>query len=371
MKHIFLLVLLSTLTFSSSVYAESFRPVKPVILTKIRPKIEVVFAIDTTGSMSNLIGVAKSKIWSIANQLVTAKPTPEIKMGLIAYRDIGETYVTQVTPMTDDIDDIHEKLQALRAEGGGDGPEHVNQAMNDALTKIKWDKRQNVLRLIFLVGDAVAHDDYDDGLNSVKLAKAISANGIHLNTIRCGGDTDTKKQFMELAKLGGGNFVSIGNGTAIVSTPFDKKLAVLNGELSSTMIGFGERSDRVRSRKKSDARSKLAPSIAAANAGYSAKSGKMHKEDLLQAVESGTTLDKIPEKHFDEKMQKMSKAERKQHVLKTQQKRKRINKEILALSKKRDAYIRKETKKKAKKNSFDNRVMDTLKEQAKKINVVY
>lgn len=238
MKKISLLILLSTLLISNSAFAETVKKKKP---SKARPKVEVVFAIDTTGSMSNLINVAKSKIWSIANQLVTAKPTPEIKIGLIAYRDIGDAYVTQVTPMTDDIDDIYEKLQALRAGGGGDGPEHVNQAMSDALTKIKWDKGQNVLRLIFLAGDAVAHDDYDDGLNSLKLAKKISAAGIHLNTIRCGNDANTKTQFAALAKIGNGTFNSIQNGTVIVSTPFDKKLAKLNIELSSTMIGYGDK----------------------------------------------------------------------------------------------------------------------------------
>jgi hypothetical protein len=65
-------------------------PVAPVA----RPKIEVVFALDTTGSMGDLIAGAKQKIWAIADELASAKPTPELRIGLVAYRDRGDRYVT-------------------------------------------------------------------------------------------------------------------------------------------------------------------------------------------------------------------------------------------------------------------------------------
>jgi len=46
--------------------------------------IEVCFVLDTTGSMTGLIEGAKAKIWSIANQLIAARPTPRLKLALIA-----------------------------------------------------------------------------------------------------------------------------------------------------------------------------------------------------------------------------------------------------------------------------------------------
>ncbi len=61
-----------------------------------KPKIELVFALDTTGSMSGLINAAKDKIWSIANTMATADPAPEIKIGIVGYRDRGDSYVTTV-----------------------------------------------------------------------------------------------------------------------------------------------------------------------------------------------------------------------------------------------------------------------------------
>src|SRR5262249_32587260 len=87
---------------------------------KAKPKIEVVFALDTTGSMTGLIEGAKRKIWSIANQIVSGKPLPEVKIGLVAYRDRGDEYVTRLTPLTADIDAIYARLSELRAAGGGD-----------------------------------------------------------------------------------------------------------------------------------------------------------------------------------------------------------------------------------------------------------
>ena len=59
-----------------------------------RPVVEVAFVLDTTGSMGPLIEGAKRKIWSIALAIMDASPDAEIRMGLVAYRDIGDVYVS-------------------------------------------------------------------------------------------------------------------------------------------------------------------------------------------------------------------------------------------------------------------------------------
>src|SRR5215213_11593381 len=69
-----------------------------------KPKVEVVFCLDTTGSMGGLIEGAKQKIWSISNQIVSGRPTPDLKVGLLAFRDRGDAYVTKFTALTDDLD---------------------------------------------------------------------------------------------------------------------------------------------------------------------------------------------------------------------------------------------------------------------------
>src|SRR5262245_48121076 len=84
------------------------------------PRLEVVFVLDTTGSMGGLIEGAKKKIWSIANEIVRGQPKPEVHVGLVAYRDKGDEYVTKVIGLTDNLDKIYAELTQLRAGGGGD-----------------------------------------------------------------------------------------------------------------------------------------------------------------------------------------------------------------------------------------------------------
>ena len=73
-----------------------------------KPQVEVVFCLDTTGSMGGLIEAAKQKIWSISNQIASGKPTPELKVGLVAYRDKGDAYITKVHDLSDDLDAVSE-----------------------------------------------------------------------------------------------------------------------------------------------------------------------------------------------------------------------------------------------------------------------
>jgi hypothetical protein len=58
----------------------------------------------------------------------TGRPTPQLKIGLVAYRDRGDEYITKIVPLTDDLDAIHAQLKTFVAVGGGDTPESVNQA---------------------------------------------------------------------------------------------------------------------------------------------------------------------------------------------------------------------------------------------------
>src|SRR3989442_11111831 len=117
---------------SGARYPQLIRAVQP----KAAPRVEVAFVLDTTGSMARLIDGAKRKIWSIANQLASGQPTPKVRIALVAYRDRGDTYVTQVRDLTDDIDAVYADLQRLTADGGGDTPESVDQALDEAVRRL-------------------------------------------------------------------------------------------------------------------------------------------------------------------------------------------------------------------------------------------
>src|SRR5262249_56885078 len=96
-----------------------------------KPKVEVVFCLDTTGSMGGLIDGAKAKIWAICNQIAGGKPTPDLKVGLVAYRDRGDDYITKVFDLSDDLDAIHGHLKTFVAQRGADAQAASNQPLDD------------------------------------------------------------------------------------------------------------------------------------------------------------------------------------------------------------------------------------------------
>ncbi len=149
MKTNIIAIALFTLTVGVIAFYPAYRPVgavthKPIVtppvgaLSSRPPRIDVVFALDTTGSMGGLIDAAKEKIWSIAGTMASAQPAPEIRMGLIAYRDRGDAYVTRVLDLSQDLDSMYAALMDFKAAGGGDGPESVNEALHDAVNRISW-----------------------------------------------------------------------------------------------------------------------------------------------------------------------------------------------------------------------------------------
>ncbi len=206
-----------------------------------RPRMEVVFVLDTTGSMASMIEGAKRKIWSVASRLKSAQPTPEIRFGLVAYRDRGDAYVTQVFPLTADLDEVYGKLMSFQAEGGGDTPEAVNQALERALNGIVWTADQQVLQAIFLVGDAPPHMDYADDVPWSRLARQARERGILINGIQCGEDRETSEVWHEVARLSGGaaSRIMAANRTIAIDTRFDADIVGMNRALNATIIPYG------------------------------------------------------------------------------------------------------------------------------------
>src|SRR5687768_8197200 len=115
-------------------------------------QIDVVFAVDTTGSMGGLIDGAKRTVWSIANHIRKSDSKASLRIGLVAYRDVGDDYITKDFALTTDLDAVFAELSSFQADGGGDVPENVDAALDVTLHKMKW--RSGAKKLVFLVGDA-------------------------------------------------------------------------------------------------------------------------------------------------------------------------------------------------------------------------
>jgi Mg-chelatase subunit ChlD len=348
----------------------------PAAKKKARPKVEVVFCLDTTGSMTGLIQGAKDKIWAICNQIASGKPTPELKVGLVAYRDRGDAYVTQVTDLTDDLDAVHARLKTFKAAGGGDVPESVNQALDDAVHKVKWSKDKRTLRIVFLVGDAPPHMDYDDDVKYPATCKEAVEKGIIINTIQCGKLPACTTVWKDVARRSEGSYAAIeqGGGVVTVKTPYDEKLAELNRELTKTVLVYGSRETQLANSKKNDAARGLGAGAAAERIAYQAKNAQAASYCLLDAVQNGRVkLEDVKKDELPDELKKLRLKEQKAYLDKLAKKRAGLNKQVLELDKKRLSHIDEKNREAAKKGraGFDAQVLEMLRGQAKKFDIKY
>jgi len=342
---------------------------------KARPKVEVAFVLDTTGSMSGLIAAAKKKIWSIANQIILGEPRPVVRMALVPFRDKGDAYVTKVFDLTDNIDEIYGRLMKFQATGGGDTPENVNQALFDAINKLSWSKDKTSLKIIYLVGDSPPHNEYKDVPTYDKLAKQAIEKGIYINTIRCGSNSRTAEIWKKIALLAEGSFIQVdaAGRVAEIATPHDKKLAELNAALLKTAVVYGNRRLRGKQSSLNMAAGKYRPTIAADRAAFVAKDESVASNDLLEEVEKKRVdLAKVKKDLLPGNMQKMTPEQRKKYVADRQAKRDVLMKQIKTLAAKRTDYIKKQlAKATGTRDNFDERIVETLKRQAAKKNISY
>ena len=348
--------------------------VDPVVQTK--PRVEVVFVLDTTGSMSGLIHAAKEKIWSIASTMASAQQAPEIKIGLVAYRDRGDVYVTRVVDLSSDLDSMYATLMDFQADGGGDDPESVNRALYDAVHAISWSQDPQTYKAVFLVGDAPPHMDYPREVQYPETMAAAASKGIVVNSIQCGSRAQTASQWRQIARLGDGRYFRVGQaGSAVaITTPFDEKLAELSAELDETRLYYGSEEEKKKQAGKVAATAKLHASSSVASRARRAtfnasKSGLVNlfgSRELVEDVASGRVeLSDVSPDELPEPMQALAPEEQEALVERTAQRRNELKRQIDELADQRTSYLKEKVAESGgAKDSLDVQIYDAVREQA-------
>lgn len=343
--------------------------------------VEVVFVLDTTGSMGGLIEGAKAKIWHIANEIQNAQTNVEVRMGLIAYRDRGDTYVTKHFPITNDIHSIYADLIEFKAGGGGDHPESVNQALYEAVQQQNWSDAHDTLRIVFLVGDAPPKMNYQDDVKYMQTVKLAKQKDIIINTILAGSDHNTKRVWQEIAQNANGAFSQIaqdGNVT-VVSTPYDDEIQQLSIELNTTIIVYGSQKEKAQVGRVMESMAAAKPAASSDMAAFNAKRDIKSrifagKGDLLQELEMKTeTLGTLDNEKLPTIMQNMDADQRAGYVAEMQQKRSEIQAKIDDLSKQRGAFKAEKIAELSDedKDSFDANLVKIIRKQAATKNIKY
>lgn len=178
--------------------------------------LDVVFVIDTTGSMSDEIARIKQTLLAVTERVRGLDQQVDLRYGAVLYRDLGDEYLTRHTPLTHDVQAFDAMLQQIHAGGGGDGPESLNQGLSMAVGAMDW--REGAAKLTFLVADAPPHMDYQDDTTYADASIAALARGIRIHTVAASGlDDFGSLVFRQSAQLTRGEFVFIEYGSVAAS----------------------------------------------------------------------------------------------------------------------------------------------------------
>lgn len=387
----FFLPLLLCLATTSQAQIHSVQPVSNVhtsdIPQRYQQKIQIVFALDATGSMSGLMSAAKDKIWSIASSITQSDQPPLLEIGFVFYRDKGDAFVTKRVPLSDSIDNVYAELMAITATGGGDTPESVNQGLFEAVEMFKWDMDPGVFKTVILVGDAEPKMNYTDDVKYPQTCLLARSKGIVLNSILMGTNATAKKFFEKIPECSEGSYVNVDmkvNDIAIV-TPYDEVISSLNDKYESMAIYYGDETTKMKGTKAQELNSLVVTgsksNVKAQRAEYKMKkmeySGaatRIRSNDLLDDLTNKRiTLDSIPKHELPKIVQGMTREQRKEYVEGKAAERNKIQLELQEKIKLRNQYIKDELAKKdnnAVKNSFNNIIYENIKAQAKRKNII-
>ncbi|CAG2251822.1 unnamed protein product [Mytilus edulis] len=183
-------------------------------------KLDLAFVMDTTGSMSSYINSAKQNIREIVQEIVTSSGS-DVRLALIEYRDHSpqdRTFVTRKKDFTSSVSTMKSWLNSASANGGGDTPEAVAEAMYQT-TKLSW--RQEATKISVMISDAPPHglvpseessfpQGSPNGHDPMQIARDLAQKDITLYVIGVEPPILPYKDFfMALAYITGGQYVPL------------------------------------------------------------------------------------------------------------------------------------------------------------------
>lgn len=167
--------------------------------------LDVVFVIDTTGSMADDIDQAKQ----FARQAADRIAAQDGRVALVEYRDsVDRVPASILTPLTDDQAQFRAELATLRAHGGGDTPEGLLHALTVAFQGLDW--RRGATKAAVVLTDAGYHDPDRTGGETLK---SVSRLALHIDPVNVFPVSPELSEQKRLAKATSGELVDKGDDT--------------------------------------------------------------------------------------------------------------------------------------------------------------
>lgn len=176
--------------------------------SSLYPKTEIMFIVDSTGSMADEMLFLQSEFSAIAEEIGTENTYYSVNF----YRDEGDEYVTKCSGFTDDIGEIQRSLNSENADGGGDLPEAVAEVMKETITDGEWS--EDSVKIAFMIFDAPPHGGTEETL--IEATKAASEKGIRIvPVVSSNSDRDTELFARALAICTGGRYIFLTDDSGV------------------------------------------------------------------------------------------------------------------------------------------------------------
>ena len=367
-----LLIALTVLSLGLCGHAKSLQPVdaRP-------PSVQIALLLDTSNSMDGLIEQAKSQLWKIVNEFITAKHDglrPELQVALFEYGknslSASEGYIRQIQGFTTDLDKLSEELFGLRTNGG---EEYCGWVIKAAVESLKWRNGPNDFKAIFIAGN----EPFTQGpIDYSRSCRDAIEKGIVVNTIHCGNhNTGVSTRWQHGALLAEGKYMVIDQDRAVVhfDAPQDKEIARLGEELNRTYVAFGAKGlegqlcQQDQDKNAASFFSAGAPvqrAVTKASANY-----RNSAWDLVDACKEGKLqIETVKEAELPAEMQKMTVDQRKKHIETQFAERENLRNRINRLNADRSKFVAEKTKQHAATNTLDVVMTGAIREQAAKRN---
>lgn len=362
----------------SSVFIVAFNSlaqITPIIQPSPR-RVQVAILFDTSNSMDGLIDQAKTRIWSIINELSALRyqgQMPTIEIALYDYGNstltLDNNYIRLQTALTTDLDLISEKLFGLTTNGGD---EYCGAVIQKSMQELGWSSNPLDLKMIYIAGN----EPFNQGSIAYnEVCKTAGSRSIFVNTIYCGNyDQGVREFWKDCATIAGGDYFNIDANKQVVhiDTPYDTQINNYNDSLNRTYYGYGSLGSVKKSNQLTqdmNAQSE-AVSVKAERAIVKSKASyKNESWDLIDAVDKGSVgLATIPEAELPDEFKGKTEEEKNALLDEKRKEREVFQTKINELAVERQKYIDEEMKKLPEgQDDFGTAVNESLVKKANQI----
>jgi Mg-chelatase subunit ChlD len=173
--------------------------------------LDILFIMDTTGSMGEEITRLKTTIELIHLNLTNLSVKPRVRFGMVLYKDIGDEYRTKTIPLTADLEEFQASLALVEASGGGDTPEDLQAALEESITAVQWDPE--AVKMSFIITDAPPHLDYGQEYTYINAAEDAKSRGIKIFSVGTGGlDINGEYILRQISQYTSGKYIFLTYG---------------------------------------------------------------------------------------------------------------------------------------------------------------